>query len=107
MRSQKLGNGTTGTRNFYYLNRRLAMWLRVTAKLQRRPRARFPGPTRIATGANPVHSCQQSKRIPGSHGNLLVRRRGDQVGDFRVFTCRLSLDAGQAMGTSAIALAGV
>jgi hypothetical protein len=71
------------------LNRRLAMWLRVTAKLQRRPRARFPGPTRIATGAN------------------LVRRRGDQVGDFRVFTCRLSLDAGQAMGTSAIALAGV
>jgi hypothetical protein len=89
MRSQKLGNGTTGTRNFYYLNRRLAMWLRVTAKLQRRPRARFPGPTRIATGAN------------------LVRRRGDQVGDFRVFTCRLSLDAGQAMGTSAIALAGV
>jgi hypothetical protein len=36
------------------------MWLRVAAKLQRRPRAGFSGPSRSATGANPVHGVSRS-----------------------------------------------
>ena len=52
--SQEVRNDTTGPRDLYYLNGRLAMWVRVAAKVQRRPRARFSGASRSATGANPV-----------------------------------------------------